>query len=76
MQAKSGIFVSTTGLIGLLGCLAYTAFLDHSARHEASLSNPIRVWIVGQEAVDGFVTSPAQLDAVVHGGVATWAVDI
>ena len=64
MQADPEIIVSITGLVGLLCCLAYTAFLDNSAQHESSMFNPIIVWIVGQEALDGSVTSPAWFDAV------------
>merc|ERR1712216_941853 len=45
----SGMFVSITGLVGLLGCVAYSFNLDYNAHRQQDDSNPIRAWIASME---------------------------
>ena len=53
MASETGIFVSITGLVGLIGCVFYSFQLDHAAHHNTDTSNPIRSWFASLEAAYG-----------------------
>jgi len=50
LKPETGMFVSITGLVGLIGCVYYSFALDYEAHdRDVTTSNHIRAWIASME---------------------------